>query len=191
MINEVLKGENRLLYTYGVTNSGKTYTIQGQFYSFPETFSAQHLVPLLPYLSFECHFTGSGQEAGLLPRALVSLFRKLQGRLYSAMDLKPVMSQDVRQLDSSEVKMEEIRKNSLLKEVNRNGKNGAILRFWHVIWGVYRYWQDENLTSRRAGTTTVWDSGVGGLSSTTQITTQLEGEEESHVLTSSVIFRWK
>uniref|UniRef100_A0A3P9LVV5 Kinesin-like protein n=1 Tax=Oryzias latipes TaxID=8090 RepID=A0A3P9LVV5_ORYLA len=120
MINDVLKGQNRLLYTYGVTNSGKTYTIQG-----------------------------SGQEAGLLPRALVSLFRKLQGRLYSAMDLKPVMSQDVRQLDSSEVKMEEIRKNSLLKE-------------------------DENLTSRRAGTTTVWDSGVGGLSSTTQITTQLE-----------------
>ncbi|XP_024121813.1 kinesin-like protein KIF20A [Oryzias melastigma] len=117
MINDVLKGENRLLYTYGVTNSGKTYTIQG-----------------------------SGQEAGLLPRALVSLFRKLQGRLYSAMDLKPAMSQDVRQLDSSEVKMEEIRRNSLLKE-------------------------DENLTSRRAGTTTIWDSGIG---STTQITTQLE-----------------
>ncbi|KAF6728943.1 Kinesin-like protein KIF20A [Oryzias melastigma] len=100
MINDVLKGENRLLYTYGVTNSGKTYTIQGS----------------------------------------------CRGRLYSAMDLKPAMSQDVRQLDSSEVKMEEIRRNSLLKE-------------------------DENLTSRRAGTTTIWDSGIG---STTQITTQLE-----------------
>lgn len=29
MVTDVLKGENRLLYTYGVTNSGKTYTVQG------------------------------------------------------------------------------------------------------------------------------------------------------------------
>ncbi|XP_072230882.1 kinesin-like protein KIF20A isoform X1 [Leuresthes tenuis] len=120
MINDVLKGENRLLYTYGVTNSGKTYTIQG-----------------------------NGQEAGLLPRALASLFKKLQGRLYGGMDLKPVMYQDVRQLDPSEVRVEEIRRNSILKE-------------------------DESLTSRRVGTTTVWDSGIGGLSSTTNSATQLE-----------------
>lgn len=30
MVRDVLRGENRLLYTYGVTNSGKTYTIQGK-----------------------------------------------------------------------------------------------------------------------------------------------------------------
>ncbi|XP_059208259.1 kinesin-like protein KIF20A isoform X2 [Centropristis striata] len=118
MVKDVLQGENRLLYTYGVTNSGKTYTIQG-----------------------------SGREAGLLPRALASLFRKLQGRLYGALDLKPIMYQDVRQLDSGEIRAEEIRRNSLLKE-------------------------DE--TSRRGGTTTIWDSGVGGLSSTSNIATQLE-----------------
>ncbi|XP_070699642.1 kinesin-like protein KIF20A isoform X2 [Pempheris klunzingeri] len=120
MVKDVLRGENRLLYTYGVTNSGKTYTIQG-----------------------------SGREAGLLPRALASLFRKLQGRLYGAMDLKPVMYQDVRQLDSGEVRVEEIRRNSLLKE-------------------------DESQTSRRGGNTSIWDSGVGGLSSTSNIATQLE-----------------
>ncbi|XP_061595670.1 kinesin-like protein KIF20A isoform X2 [Cololabis saira] len=120
MVGDVLKGENRLVYTYGVTNSGKTYTIQG-----------------------------SGQEAGLLPRALASLFRKVQDRLYGAMDLKPSMYQDVRQLGPSEVRVEEIRRNSLLKE-------------------------DESSTSRRVGNTTLWDSGVGGLSSTTRITTQLE-----------------
>ncbi|XP_030294633.1 kinesin-like protein KIF20A isoform X2 [Sparus aurata] len=120
MVKDVLQGENRLLYTYGVTNSGKTYTIQG-----------------------------IGREAGLLPRALVSLFRKLQGRLYGAMDLKPVMYQDVRQLDAGEVRVEEIRRNSLLKE-------------------------DENQSSRRVGTTTIWDSGIGGLSCTSNIATQLE-----------------
>lgn len=36
--------------------------------------------------------------------------------------------------------------------------------------------QDENTTSRRGGTTTIWDSGVGGLSSTSNFTSQLEGE---------------
>lgn len=34
MVKDVLKGENRLLYTYGVTNSGKTYTIQGKILFF-------------------------------------------------------------------------------------------------------------------------------------------------------------
>ncbi|KAG8008168.1 Kinesin-like protein KIF20A [Nibea albiflora] len=118
MVSDVLQGENRLVYTYGVTNSGKTYTVQG-----------------------------SGREAGLLPRALVSLFRKLQGRLYGAMDLKPVMYQDVRRLNASEVRVEESHRNSLLKE-------------------------DEN--SRRGRSTTVWDSGIGGLSSTSKIAMQLE-----------------
>lgn len=33
MVKDVLQGENRLLYTYGVTNSGKTYTIQGTTFS--------------------------------------------------------------------------------------------------------------------------------------------------------------
>lgn len=61
--------------------------------------------------------TGSGQEAGLLPRALVSLFRKLQGRLYAAMDVKPVMYQDVRQLNAGEVRAEETQRTSLLQEV--------------------------------------------------------------------------
>lgn len=120
MVKDVLHGENRLLYTYGVTNSGKTYTVQG-----------------------------SGQEAGLLPRALASMFRKLQGRLYGAMDLKPVMYQDVKQLGPTEVKVEESRRNSLLKE-------------------------DNSQTSRRFGTTTVWDSGIAGLSSTGNIVTQQE-----------------
>ena len=48
-----------------------------------------------------------GREAGLLPRALVSTFRKLQGRLYAGMDLKPAMYQDVRQLEPSEVRAQQ------------------------------------------------------------------------------------
>lgn len=36
--------------------------------------------------------------------------------------------------------------------------------------------QDESLNSRRGGNTTVWDSGIGGLSSTSHMVTQLEGQ---------------
>nr|AAH95661.1 Zgc:112061 protein [Danio rerio] len=122
MARDVLRGENRLLYTYGVTNSGKTYTIQG-----------------------------AGAEAGLLPRALVSVFLKLSGRLYTAMDLKPVLSQEVRKLDVGEVRAEEMRRDALLKE-------------------------DESNQSRlRAGLS--WDSGISGLSATSHIATQLEDSD--------------
>lgn len=122
MVRDVLRGENRLLYTYGVTNSGKTYTIQG-----------------------------AGAEAGLLPRALVSVFLKLSGRLYTAMDLKPVLSQEVRKLDVGEVRAEEMRRDALLKE-------------------------DESNQSRlRAGLS--WDSGISGLSATSHIATQLEDSD--------------
>uniref|UniRef100_A0A8C5C9V0 Kinesin-like protein n=1 Tax=Gadus morhua TaxID=8049 RepID=A0A8C5C9V0_GADMO len=117
MVKDVLLGENRLLYTYGVTNSGKTYTIQGK-----------------------------GREPGLLPRALASTFKKLQGRLYAGMDLKPAMYQDVRRLDPREVRAEEQLRDSLLQ---------------------------ESMNSRRGGTSTTWDSGIAGLS--TSINTQLEG----------------
>lgn len=124
MVRDVLRGENRLLYTYGVTNSGKTYTIQGQ-----------------------------GSEAGLLPRALVSVFVKLSGRLYTSMDLKPVLSQEVRRLEANEVKVERIRRDALLRE-------------------------DDCSTSRlRKDTSVSYDSGIGGFSATSHIVTQLEDSD--------------
>ncbi|XP_061155696.1 kinesin-like protein KIF20A isoform X3 [Syngnathus typhle] len=149
MVKSVLQGENRLLYTYGVTNSGKTYTIQGR-----------------------------GRDAGLLPRALVSLFQKLQGRLYGAMDLKPVLYQDVRHLEPSEVRVEEIRRNTLLKEVNTTAPVQEV-QYMSLISCTYKIIhfcaiQDENPNSYRGGNTTTWDSGVGGLSSTSHIATQME-----------------
>lgn len=45
--------------------------------------------------------------------------------------------------------------------------------------------QDENLTSRRGGTTSTWDSGIGGLSSTSNIASQLEGEGQNRRLLKS------
>lgn len=50
-------------------------------------------------------------------------------------------------------------------------------------WCTPRLLQDENQISRRGGTTTVWDSGIGGLTSTSNIATQLEGEGDSMSVT--------
>ncbi|KAJ8348315.1 hypothetical protein SKAU_G00269040 [Synaphobranchus kaupii] len=124
MVRDVLRGENRLLYTYGVTNSGKTYTIQG-----------------------------TGREAGLLPRALVSVFRKLQGRLYGSLDLKPVLCQEVRWLDSTEVRAEEIRRDSLLKEEEGTSKNS------------------------RPQVSVSCDSGIGGVFTTNCTANQMEDSD--------------
>ncbi|KAJ8405443.1 hypothetical protein AAFF_G00319160 [Aldrovandia affinis] len=126
-VRDILLGENRLLYTYGVTNSGKTYTVQG-----------------------------TSQEVGLLPRALVSVFRKLQGRLYDSLDLKPVLCQDVRYLNGNEVQAEEMCRDSLLKE-----EEGMIS-------------QNSRL---RGGVSVSCDSGIGGVSLASGITTQLEDSD--------------
>ncbi|KAG7321136.1 hypothetical protein KOW79_015551 [Hemibagrus wyckioides] len=116
MVRDVLHGENRLLYTYGVTNSGKTYTIQG-----------------------------SAGEAGLLPRALVSVFTALAGQLYPRSDLKPILKQEVRRLSDTEVRTEENRRHALLREEEvcrqRGGVNASIS----------------------------WDSGISGLSAITRL----------------------
>ncbi|XP_011790680.1 PREDICTED: kinesin-like protein KIF20A isoform X2 [Colobus angolensis palliatus] len=85
MVKDVLKGQNWLIYTYGVTNSGKTHTIQGTI-----------------------------KDGGILPRSLVLIFNSLQGQLHPTPDLKPLLSNEVIWLDSKQIQQEEMKKLSLL-----------------------------------------------------------------------------
>ncbi|KAI8374523.1 kinesin motor domain-containing protein [Radiomyces spectabilis] len=61
LIEDVLKGENALIFAYGVTNSGKTYSIMG-----------------------------TKEDTGLLPRTLDVIFNSTEGYLNES-NLKPVM----------------------------------------------------------------------------------------------------
>ncbi|KAJ8661752.1 hypothetical protein O0I10_002559 [Lichtheimia ornata] len=61
LVEDVLKGENALVFAYGVTNSGKTYTVMG-----------------------------TKEEIGLVPRTLDVIFNSVQGYL-SESKLKPTM----------------------------------------------------------------------------------------------------
>ncbi|NXS70185.1 KI20A protein, partial [Pandion haliaetus] len=86
VVKDVLNGQNWLVYTYGITNSGKTHTIQG-----------------------------SNKDGGILPRSLAVIFNSVGDRLYQAMDLKPSLSNEVIWLDSRQVRQEETKKQTMLQ----------------------------------------------------------------------------
>ncbi|NXP29893.1 KI20B protein, partial [Scytalopus superciliaris] len=85
-VQDFLDGYNRLVFTYGVTNAGKTYTFQG-----------------------------TEDDVGILPRALDLLFKSIQGKLYTVMDLKPHRCRDYIKLTENQVREETAIKNSLLR----------------------------------------------------------------------------
>ncbi|KAM7047137.1 kinesin-like protein KIF20B [Acridotheres tristis] len=85
-VQDFLDGYNRLVFTYGVTNAGKTYTFQG-----------------------------TEDDVGILPRTMDMLFKSIQGKLYTAMDLKPYRCRDYIKLTETQVREETAIKNSLLR----------------------------------------------------------------------------
>jgi hypothetical protein len=88
-MEKFLKGDNLLIFSYGVTNSGKTYTMQG-----------------------------SAQEPGLIPRTLDFLFSSIQGHLETKREIykyKPEKFNEITSLTESELTTELQYKEQLLK----------------------------------------------------------------------------
>ncbi|XP_059138527.1 kinesin-like protein KIF20B isoform X2 [Physella acuta] len=77
MTKDFISGQNSLVFTYGVTSSGKTYTIQGK-----------------------------PQDAGILPRCLDVIFNSINGKQIPSLTLKPQMFTDVVRLSAEEVLVE-------------------------------------------------------------------------------------
>ncbi|XP_072595584.1 kinesin-like protein KIF20B isoform X5 [Vulpes vulpes] len=87
-VKDLLKGQSRLIFTYGLTNSGKTYTFQG-----------------------------TEENIGILPRTLNVLFDSLQERLYTKMNLKPHRSREYLRLSPYQEKEEVASKSALLRQI--------------------------------------------------------------------------
>ncbi|KAM9065425.1 kinesin-like protein KIF20A [Sarcophilus harrisii] len=138
MVKDVLKGYNWLIYTYGVTNSGKTHTVQG-----------------------------SNKDGGILPRSLSVIFNSIQNQLYPASDLKPSFANEVIWLDSKQVKQEEVKKSALLNSSSREEE---------LITSLKKSYNTESL---RLGTSASFDSGIAGLSSTSQSSVSLSQVEDT------------
>ncbi|XP_032693509.1 kinesin-like protein KIF20A [Lontra canadensis] len=137
MVKDVLKGQNWLIYTYGVTNSGKTHTIQGTI-----------------------------KDGGILPRSLALIFNSLQGQLHPTPDLKPIFFNEVIWLDSKQIRQEEMKKLALLSGGLQEEELSTSLKRSVYIEG-------------RMGTSTSFDSGIAGLSSS-HMTSSIQLDETSH-----------
>ncbi|XP_040838816.1 kinesin-like protein KIF20B [Ochotona curzoniae] len=87
-VRDLLKGQSRLIFTYGFTNSGKTYT-----------------------------FRGTEENIGILPRTLNVLFANLQEKLYTKMNIKPNRSREYLRLSPAQEKEEVINKSTLLRQI--------------------------------------------------------------------------
>ncbi|NXA70745.1 KI20A protein, partial [Mohoua ochrocephala] len=91
-VKAYVNGVNGLVFTYGVTNAGKTFTIQG-----------------------------TSKDLGILPRSLDVLFNHIRGRHYLKMNFKPYLSNDVKKLEDEQVKQEEALKTAILASLKEVG----------------------------------------------------------------------
>ncbi|NXR51085.1 KI20A protein, partial [Hippolais icterina] len=108
IVRAYVNGVNGLVFTYGVTNAGKTFTIQG-----------------------------TSKDLGILPRSLEVIFNHIRGRHYLKMNFKPFLSNDVKKLEDEQVKQEEALKTAILaslKEVSDQMLLKAVLSFKKILY---------------------------------------------------------
>ncbi|XP_030257291.1 kinesin-like protein KIF20A [Sparus aurata] len=94
LVRDVLDGGNSLVFTYGVTNAGKTFT-----------------------------FLGPDHDSGLLPRSLSVIFNSIDGRLYGRNDLKPQRCRDYSRLTPDQQAAESSSKKNLLRLLKESDKS--------------------------------------------------------------------
>ncbi|PKK33847.1 kinesin-like protein KIF20A [Columba livia] len=85
IVRAYVNGVNGLVFTYGVTNAGKTFTIQG-----------------------------TSKDVGILPRSVDVIFNHIRGRQYLKMNFKPYLSTAVKKLEEAQAKQEEAIKSAVL-----------------------------------------------------------------------------
>ncbi|XP_061767460.1 kinesin-like protein KIF20B isoform X2 [Nerophis ophidion] len=88
LVKDVLQGGNSLVFTYGVTNAGKTFT-----------------------------FLGPDGDAGILPRTLDMVFSSIEDKILTGMSVKPQRCREFSRLSEEEQAEEAAFKNNLLKDV--------------------------------------------------------------------------
>ncbi|XP_010189905.1 PREDICTED: kinesin-like protein KIF20A, partial [Mesitornis unicolor] len=94
IVRAYVNGVNGLVFTYGVTNAGKTFTIQG-----------------------------TSKDFGILPRSLDVIFNHIRGRHYLKMNFKPYLSNDVKKLEDAQVKQEEAIKTAILASLKEEAES--------------------------------------------------------------------
>ncbi|KAM4591248.1 uncharacterized protein kif20ba isoform 2-T2 [Odontesthes bonariensis] len=98
LVKDVLEGENSLLFTYGVTNAGKTFT-----------------------------FLGPDADAGILPRSLDVIFGSIDERVFPGMSIKPQRCREFLRLSGEQQAEEAAFKRNLLRPFKESERTNASL----------------------------------------------------------------
>ncbi|XP_071604838.1 kinesin-like protein KIF20B [Heliangelus exortis] len=132
-VQDFLDGYNRLIFTYGVTNAGKTYTFQG-----------------------------TEDDVGILPRTMDMLFKSIQGKLYKAMDLKPYRCRDYIKLTKDQVREETAIKNSILRLIkeadHQNSTNNKAPLHYKGVEEILKPSEQSSTTVKNSTKFSVWVS---------------------------------
>ncbi|XP_076154133.1 uncharacterized protein kif20bb isoform X2 [Alosa pseudoharengus] len=88
LVKDVLEGGNSLIFTYGVTNAGKTFT-----------------------------FLGPEADGGIVPRSLRVIFHSIEGRIYTQNNIKPHRCMDFTRLTKDQQDEEFTSKKNLLRRL--------------------------------------------------------------------------
>ncbi|KAM9411753.1 kinesin-like protein KIF20B isoform 2-T2 [Salvelinus alpinus] len=86
LVRDVLEGGNSIVFTYGVTNAGKTFT-----------------------------FLGPESDGGILPRSLNVIFNSIEGRVYAQNNIKPHRCRDFTRLTKDQQDEESTNKRNLMR----------------------------------------------------------------------------
>ncbi|XP_040906538.1 kinesin-like protein KIF20B [Toxotes jaculatrix] len=98
LVKDVLEGGNSLVFTYGVTNAGKTFT-----------------------------FLGPDADAGILPRSLNVIFNSIDEQVFSGMSIKPHRCREFTRLTKEQQTEEVLFKRNLFKQLKESEKSNASL----------------------------------------------------------------
>ncbi|KAM8860002.1 kinesin-like protein KIF20B isoform 2-T2 [Spinachia spinachia] len=98
LVKEVLEGGNSLVFTYGVTNAGKTFT-----------------------------FLGPDDDAGVLPRSLQVIFSSIEDHVFTEMSVKPQRCREFTKLSREQQIEEATYKRSFFSQFKENEKSDSSL----------------------------------------------------------------
>ncbi|XP_070697167.1 kinesin-like protein KIF20B [Pempheris klunzingeri] len=98
LVKDVLEGGNSLVFTYGVTNAGKTFT-----------------------------FLGPDADAGILPRSLDVIFSSIDERVFTGMSIKPHRCREFTRLSREHQAEEAVLKRNLFRQLKENEKSNVSL----------------------------------------------------------------
>ncbi|XP_058507508.1 kinesin-like protein KIF20B isoform X2 [Solea solea] len=98
LVRDVLHGANSLLFTYGVTNAGKTFT-----------------------------FLGPDADAGILPRSLDLIFNSIDERVFTGTGIKPQRCREFSRLSTEQQVEEAAFKRNLFRQLKESERSNVSL----------------------------------------------------------------